>query len=113
MTKNREELGKYVRQIWIDYCLEIGDTKPSHIAPWSELSERDKEADRRIGEAIWDAAVASLVAERDALRTIVEQVAYFGEALIHREYEPGSQTIKQLVDEARSLLGAAGRGESE
>lgn len=47
-----DELGKRVRQAWIAYCLETGDTKPSHIAPWEELSEWDKEADRRIGKAI-------------------------------------------------------------
>lgn len=50
---NREELGKIVRQTWIDYCVSIGDTKPSHLIPWDELSEIDREADRRIGEALF------------------------------------------------------------
>lgn len=47
---DREELGKIVRWAWVEYCLEIHDTKPSHIAPWEELPEQDKEADRRIGD---------------------------------------------------------------
>lgn len=51
--KVREELGKRVRQIWVDYCREIGDTKPAHLAPWEELSETDKEVDRRIGEQLF------------------------------------------------------------
>lgn len=50
---DREALGKFVRDVWVAYCLETGDTKPSHIAPWEELSEWDKEADRRIGERLW------------------------------------------------------------
>lgn len=49
---DRETLGRVVRQAWVEYCQEIGDTKPSHLAPWEELSEQDKEADRRIGEAV-------------------------------------------------------------
>lgn len=55
----REELGKAVRSAWVAYCQETGDTKPSHLAPWEELSEWDKEADRRIGTAI-----AVMMAER-------------------------------------------------
>lgn len=49
---DREQLGRLVREAWVAYCREIGDDKPSHIAPWEELSEVDKEADRRIGIAI-------------------------------------------------------------
>lgn len=49
---SREDVGRLVRDTWIAYCLEIGDTKASHIAPWEELSEQDKEADRRIGDAV-------------------------------------------------------------
>lgn len=48
----REFLGQRVRIAWVAYCKETGDTKLSHIAPWEELSEWDKEADRRIAEAI-------------------------------------------------------------
>lgn len=50
----REVLGKVVRAAWVQYCKSIGDDKPSHIAPWIELSEQDKEADRYIGEAVWE-----------------------------------------------------------
>jgi len=48
----REFLACIVRQAWVDYCIETGDTKESHIAPWEEISEWDKEADRRIAEAV-------------------------------------------------------------
>lgn len=49
---DREWLGRLVRDAWVAYCHETGDTKPSHVAGWDSLSAWDKEADRRIGEAI-------------------------------------------------------------
>lgn len=66
----REELGKAVRLAWVRYCQETGDTKPSHLAPWEELSEWDREADRRIGVAI-----ATVVSERMAV--LLEHLADF------------------------------------
>lgn len=48
----RDYLGKIVRETWVAYCEETGVTQPSHLVPWENLSEWDKEADRRIGEAV-------------------------------------------------------------
>ena len=48
----REELGRIVREAWVNYCHETGDSKPSHIAPWEEIADWDREVDCRIGEAI-------------------------------------------------------------
>ena len=48
----RDELGERVREEWIAHCRRIGDRKPSHLAPWDDLGEDDREADRRIGEAL-------------------------------------------------------------
>lgn len=55
--RKRDELGLFVRLAWVEYCQSIGDAKPSHIAPYHELSEADKEADRCIGEAIYQYAL--------------------------------------------------------
>lgn len=49
----RETLGKRVREVWVNYCLKIGDNKPSHIASWEKLNEHDKEVDREIGEELF------------------------------------------------------------
>lgn len=56
----RDRLGRLVRETWVAYCLETGNTKPSHIAPWEELSEWDKEADRRIADAIMLDAIKNI-----------------------------------------------------
>lgn len=49
----RERLGKIVRDAWVRWASEQESPKPSWLVPWDELSEPDKEADRRIGEALW------------------------------------------------------------
>ena len=48
----RDQLGRLVRESWVRRCRSIGDTKPSHLVPYDELSEADRETDRVIGEDI-------------------------------------------------------------
>jgi len=45
-------LGRIVREAWVAWASEQPEPKPSWLVPWDELSESDKEADRRIGEAV-------------------------------------------------------------
>lgn len=53
-----EDLGKIVRKVWVDYYVETSKTdKPDHIAPWEQLNDWGKEVDRRIGTALWNAAI--------------------------------------------------------
>lgn len=49
---DREELGKLVRQVWIEWAQEQPNVKTSWLVPWDELSEPDREVDRRIGETL-------------------------------------------------------------
>lgn len=95
MTNNplREELGKAVRLAWVAYCQETGDTKPSHLAPWEELSEWDKEADRRIG-----AVVAVMVIERMAL-TLEHLADHSGV----RYREPPQATLYDAAERIRRM----------
>ena len=51
----REELGERVRRKWIGWALcqpDVADY-PSWTVFWSELPERDREADMAIGEALF------------------------------------------------------------
>lgn len=83
---NGDTLGRIVREAWIRYCLETGDTKASHIAPWESLSAWDKEADRRIALAVASRYAEVLTAARavvDALNrepVIVDWIAASKEA---------------------------------
>jgi hypothetical protein len=63
---NIESLGQAVREEWIAYCKETGHTdKPHHLTPWEELSEWDKEADRRIAIAVSERLMSVTRAQRD------------------------------------------------
>jgi hypothetical protein len=49
----REERGRRVREVWIEWARDQPNPKPSWLVPYDDLSETDKEADRRIGSALW------------------------------------------------------------
>lgn len=50
--KSREELGRIVREVWVEWAKEQQSPKPSWLVPWEGLGEPDKEVDRRIGERL-------------------------------------------------------------
>lgn len=58
--KNAEELGRLVRQVWIEWAKEQLYPKPTWLTPWNLLNEPDKDVDRRIGLAVQADALASV-----------------------------------------------------
>lgn len=48
----RDELGKIVRDAWIEWAKQQPNPKTSWLVPYEELEEPDKEADRMIAEAV-------------------------------------------------------------
>jgi hypothetical protein len=48
----RDELGKVVRDAWVKWANEQPNPKASWLLEWDRLEERDKEVDRRIGDAV-------------------------------------------------------------
>jgi hypothetical protein len=64
------------------------------------------EIDLRAQLAAATDALAACRAERDALLTVVKEIDSFGEGLIRREYEPGSRTVRELVEKASALTRA-------
>jgi len=54
MTKPTTELlGKEVRAVWIAWAKEQPHPKESWLTPWEELTEAEKEVDRRIGSHLF------------------------------------------------------------
>jgi transposase-like protein len=49
---NRETLGRWVREAWVDWAMTQPNPKPSWLVPWEQLGETDREADRVIGERL-------------------------------------------------------------
>lgn len=68
IATNREDGGRIVRNAWIAWAQQQPDPKPSWLAPWEELSETDKEADR----VIWDAIA-------EPYRAILAMIGTFAE----------------------------------
>jgi hypothetical protein len=60
----RERLGRIVRKVWVDWAKEQPNPKPSWLQPWEELSEPDREVDRRIGERLYLIGTQSLKSGR-------------------------------------------------
>lgn len=60
----RESLGRVVREAWVKWAGTRRDPKPRHLAPYDQLSEEDKEADRQIGLAVFDYVVDHFNARR-------------------------------------------------
>jgi hypothetical protein len=62
-----ETLGKRVREVWIMWAKEQPNPKDSWLTSWEELSEPDKEVDRRIGIALWGDFINELKKQTELL----------------------------------------------
>lgn len=51
--RERDRLGQMVRDVWIAWAKEQPEPKASWLIPYNQLSEPDKEVDRRIGEKLF------------------------------------------------------------
>lgn len=111
---DREQLGRLVRQVWTAYCLETGDLKPSHVALWEEITEWDREVDRRIGEAV---AGAVLRRERDAIAAELERGVRSrtlrSECLSNPRRKDEEATRAEALREAAALVRAREEQEAE
>lgn len=57
MNVDRDKLGRLVREVWIKWAKEQPVAKSSWIVAYDQLSECEKEVDRRIGETLFRAGM--------------------------------------------------------
>lgn len=99
---DREFLGRIVRMEWVAWAKEQPSPKSSWLLPWEELTESEREVDRRIGERLWRMFAGALYA--------APQPAQADEALTcsdAREERVGcyrAVRAENRADEARELL---------
>ncbi len=74
-AEERDRLGRMVRVAWVKWAKTHPSPKASWLAPYDDLGEMDKEADRQIGETIWEAARAE---ERAACFQIANEMPHGG-----------------------------------
>lgn len=60
MPFTRDELGKIVRDEWVKFAQQDPKSPPHHLVPWENLDEKNREVDRRIGEAVVRAVSAKI-----------------------------------------------------
>lgn len=86
-----EKLAVVVREAWVVWAKEQPDPKPSWLVPWEELSETDKEADRRIARA-----VAEYILNEDGeMEKLMCTSCASGD---HRTHDPEKGWCEQVVD---------------
>jgi hypothetical protein len=52
LARERDFYGRVTRDAWVAHARTRPDCKPSWLVPYEDLDEADKEADRRIGDAL-------------------------------------------------------------
>ena len=93
-----EELGRIVRRVWVEYCIQTGHTeRPDRICPWEEMDEWSREVDRRIGVAV-AVQVARETAEKCAGLCEIEagDVASMDEYALTGASEIARQSAKRI-----------------
>lgn len=99
----REELGKIVRCVWVNYCIETNHVyKPDHVDSWEQLDEWAKEVDRRIGEAVAQHVIATLEStplELARQRAILEAEILLTNYLVDGKFPTGSdcEAVRDLL----------------
>lgn len=68
LNQNREELGRLVRQRFTGYMRWLAHShkakpKLSHVVAWDQLGEYDREADRQIGELLFELGYTACLQE--------------------------------------------------
>jgi hypothetical protein len=84
----RELAGRLVRQVWVEWASEQPDPKPSWLLSWEELDEAQREADMRIGDALFSRGFAA--GQEAAWRWSLARCAGCGAAGVTLAYLPGA-----------------------
>jgi hypothetical protein len=89
---SRDALGRMVRQAWVSWANAQPNPKPGWLLPYDQLSESDKEADRKIGEFV---ARWTLIGD-SASRAILSQsaAAPVSEQAVPESQPPKDQTVE-------------------
>jgi hypothetical protein len=69
-----EQLGEVVRDTWVEWAREQPDCKASWIVPWATLDAAQRDVDTRIGQAVANAVLAHLAAQKHRLIVVVDEL---------------------------------------
>lgn len=95
---DREALGRRVREVWTAWAREQPSPKASWLVPWEDLTEPEREVDRRIGEAL-------------AARGLAQGLAW-GHAALQRALQDLSDARREVARFKERLLRDTAHDES-
>ena len=90
IKKERDRLGRLVRELWVGWAEQQPTPKPSWLLPYDELDESDKEADRIIGYGLYLEFNAEIIGERMNYKRLTE---------VAEELRTQLHGFRQLFDE--------------
>lgn len=101
----RDVLGQRVREVWVEWAREQPNPKPSWLLPWEQLSEPDREVDRRIGETLFKMGMnadALVTQKHDVSKMRADLLAEIDDLLQDTPFWQGGRldTIKYLMARA-------------
>jgi hypothetical protein len=95
---NRDDLGRVVRRVWVHWAARQPAPKASWLVGWEQLSEPEREVDRRIGQTVWALAIEDYQAR--VRRVLEEERARARQPLT----VPARQTAQRDRSRARAAL---------
>lgn len=104
VAKERERLGRLVRELWVSWAEKQPNPKPSWLVPFEDLSEQDKEADRVIGYGLFLEFNAEMTGERlehERLRQQFSLVQSLAEAMSRSGCADRCKAGNQILDAMR------------
>lgn len=115
IEKERERLGRLVRELWVSWAEKQPAPKPSWLVPFDDLSEQGKEADRVIGYGLFLEFNSEMTGERmehERLKQTVSDLrSLLGDILKNDEYLEGFNEANlgnELRERARDAIGTYG-----
>lgn len=99
----REALGRFVREVWVEWAKDQPNPKPSWLVPWEQLSESDKEVDRRIGERLFTLGTDRLAQWEHLFETTNPVQASAEHATVLTKRDTLARENQRLLDENRRL----------
>lgn len=104
---DRDHVGRMVRDVWINWAKEQPNPKPSWLVPFDQLTEADKEVDRRIGEVLahfgQGCGLRNFYIPCERAFDLVSHL-YRQRAFSERTFGPGERTAANLAHIRKELL---------
>ena len=89
--------GKVVRDTWVKWAIQKENPKPSHLIPWEELDEDNKEVDELIGKAIFEFINSKYINIEIEIKKLIEEME-------DSDYPGQEMPVCECIDILKNLI---------